>query len=168
MLWKEALVDELWMNKIRIKWKAQVQLLVLHTHRARYLTDDTQPSYVRQPVGSAAWLGLGKVEEGSAFRSLGPRPACRKARTFRKIRISRILCTPSEEIRQSLKGLRHSSRHSSLRRRVPSYAWSAVHVAQMKESTRAARLNWISEMVYSAAIALCSTRLSRKTSWNVN
>ena len=103
-MWKEALVVELWMNKIRTRWKAQVRLLVLHTHRARYLTDDTQPSYVRQPVGSAAWLGLGKVEEGSAFRSLGPRPACRKARTFRKIRISRILCTPSEGIRQSLRG----------------------------------------------------------------
>jgi len=53
VLWK---ADELWMNKIHTKWKAQVQL-VLHKYRARCLTHDTQPSCVRQPVGSAVGSG---------------------------------------------------------------------------------------------------------------
>ena len=54
------------MKKIYAQWKEQMQL-VLQTHRARYLIDDTQPSCIRQPVGSAAWFGLSKIEQGSTF-----------------------------------------------------------------------------------------------------
>ena len=54
------------MNKIHIKWKAQVQL-VLQTRGARCLADNTQPSYIRQPIGSAAWFRFSRIEEGSAF-----------------------------------------------------------------------------------------------------
>lgn len=88
-------------DKVRQKQKACVLISTLH--RARTFVDDTQPPHVRQHIDPAAWFGFSKIDEGSAYFSMGPRSASRTARTFRKARVFRILRTLSEITRQRLR-----------------------------------------------------------------
>jgi hypothetical protein len=49
-----------------VQSRRRVSSLVLY-NRARLFVHDTQPPHVRQHVGSAAWFGLSRIEEGSAY-----------------------------------------------------------------------------------------------------